>query len=41
MLQKGDTIKFHMGPFSNLIGKIESVDEKSRIWVLLKAMGIS
>ena len=38
-LQKGDSIKFHMGPFADLIAKVESVDEKNRIWILLEAMG--
>jgi transcriptional antiterminator RfaH len=38
-LQKGDSIKFHAGPFADLIAKVESVDENNRIWVLLEAMG--
>ena len=38
-LFKGDYIKFYKGIFSNLIGKIESVDKKNRIWILLEAMG--
>ena len=38
-LQKGDTVKFHLGPFADLIAKVESVDENNRIWVLLEAMG--
>ena len=38
-LQKGDSIKFYKGPFADLIAKIESVDEKNRIWVLLESMG--
>tara|TARA_Y200000002_G_C22363943_1_gene530249 strand:+ start:71 stop:586 length:516 start_codon:yes stop_codon:yes gene_type:complete len=38
-LQKGDSIKFHAGPFANLIGEVESVDEKNRVWVLLESMG--
>ena len=38
-LQRGDTIKFYTGPFTDLIAKIESVDEKNRIWVLLESMG--
>ena len=38
-LQKGDSIKFFTGPFTDLIAKIESVDEKNRIWILLEAMG--
>ena len=38
-LQKGDSIKFYTGPFADLIAKVESVDEKKRIWILLEAMG--
>ena len=38
-LQKGDSIKFYSGPFTDLIAKVESVDEKNRIWILLEAMG--
>jgi transcriptional antiterminator RfaH len=38
-LQKGDTVKFHFGPFADLIAKVESVDENNRIWVLLEGMG--
>ena len=38
-LQKGDSIKFYLGPFADLIAKVESVDENNRIWVLLEAMG--
>ena len=38
-LQKGDSIKFYVGPFADLIAKVESVNENNRIWVLLEAMG--
>ena len=38
-LQKGDSIKFHAGPFASLIAEVESVDKKNRIWVLLESMG--
>ena len=38
-LQKGDSIKFSSGPFSDLIAKVESVEAKNRIWILLEAMG--
>jgi transcription antitermination factor NusG len=38
-LQKGDSIKFSSGAFTELIAKVESVEEKNRIWVLLEAMG--
>ena len=38
-LQKGDSIKFYTGPFTDLLAKVESVDEKNRIWILLEAMG--
>ena len=33
-LQKGDSIKFYTRPFSDLIAKVESVDEKNRIGIL-------
>lgn len=38
-LQKGDSIKFHAGPFVDLIAKVENVDKNNRIWVLLETMG--
>ena len=38
-LKKGDIIKFNNGPFVDLIARIESLDEKNRIWVLLEVMG--
>ena len=38
-LQKGNSIKFYTGLFADLIAKVESVDEKKRIWILLEAMG--
>jgi len=38
-LLTGDTVKFHLGPFADLIAKVESVDENNRIWVLLEGMG--
>ena len=38
-IQKGDSIKFNLGPFADLIAKVESVDENNRIWVILEAMG--
>ena len=38
-LQKGDSIKFYAGPFTDLIAKVESVEGKNRIWILLEAMG--
>ena len=38
-LEKGDNIKFYVGPFTDLIAKVESIDENNRIWVLLEAMG--
>ena len=37
-IQKGDSLKFHAGPFVDLIAKVESVDQNNRIWVLLEAM---
>ena len=38
-LQQGEVIKFNNGPFVDLFAKVESVDEKNRIWVLLETMG--
>ena len=38
-LQKGDSIKFSSGPFTDLIAKVESAEGKNRIWILLEAMG--
>ena len=38
-LQKGDSIKFYTGPFTDLLAKVERVDEKNRIWILLEGMG--
>ena len=38
-LKSGDTIKFNNGPFANLVTKIESIDKKKRIYVLLEVMG--
>ena len=38
-LEKGDAIKFNSGPFVDLIARIESVDEKNRIWLILEGMG--
>ena len=38
-LQIGDYIKFYTGPFTDLFAKIESIDTKNRIWVLVEAMG--
>jgi len=38
-LKKGDNIKFNSGPFVDLIARIEALDDKNRIWVLLEAVG--
>ena len=38
-LQRGDSVKFYTGPFTDLIAKVENVDENNRIWVLLESMG--
>ena len=38
-LKNGDTIKFINGPLVDLIAKIEAIDDNSRIWVILEAMG--
>ena len=37
--KKGDSIKFSSGAFTDLIAKVESVEEKNRIWILLEVMG--
>lgn len=39
ILKKDDKIKFNNGPFVDLVGNIESVDAKKRIYVLLEVMG--
>lgn len=38
-LEKGDNIKFNSGPFVDLFAKIEAIDDKSRIWVILETSG--
>ena len=38
-LKSGDKIKFNTGPFADLVTKIESVNSKKRINVLLEIMG--
>ena len=38
-LQNGDSIKINNGPFASLIARIEAVDDKNRIWLVLEAMG--
>ncbi len=38
-LKRGDIIKFNTGPFADLVTKIESVNSKKRINVLLEIMG--
>ena len=38
-LKKGDNIKFISGPFVDLIARIEALDDKNHIWILLEAMG--
>ncbi len=38
-LQKGDIIKFYSGPFVDLFARIESIEDKKRIWALLEVMG--
>jgi len=38
-LKKGDNIKFYNGPFANLIARVETLDDKNRIWVLLEGVG--
>lgn len=38
-LQKGDTIKFINGPFVDFLARIENMEKKDRIWVLLDFIG--
>ena len=38
-MEKGDTIKFYLGPFCDLIAKIERVDLNNLMLVFLKVMG--
>ena len=38
-LKTGDIIKFNTGPFADLVAKIESIDSKKRINLLLEVMG--
>ena len=38
-LKKGDIIKFDTGPFVDFFAKIEGLDCKNRIWVLLEEPG--
>ena len=37
--QTGDTIRFNSGPFVDIFARIEKVDSKKRIWILLEVMG--
>ena len=37
-LKKGDNIKFISGPFVDLIARIEALDDKNLIWILLEAI---
>jgi transcription elongation factor/antiterminator RfaH len=38
-LQQGQTIRVTAGPFAELIGKLESLDDQGRVRVLLEIMG--
>lgn len=38
-IQVGDHIKLNSGPFSDLLLKVEKIEEKDRIWVLLEFLG--
>ena len=38
-LQKGDKIRVSNSPFSEFITKIEHIDNKKRIWILIDMMG--
>ncbi len=38
-LAEGDVVRVEAGPFTDLVGRIESVDPDERIWVLLDVLG--
>jgi transcriptional antiterminator RfaH len=40
-LQEGQSIKVMAGPFANLVGSLEKLDERGRVRVLLELMGAS
>lgn len=35
-LNDGDLIKFYSGPFTDFLAKVEKVDKKNRVWLLLE-----
>ena len=38
-LKRGDQVELLAGPFTNILVKIENIDEEKRIWALMKFMG--
>ena len=38
-LNKGDNVQLMAGPFANYIAKVETIDTKKRVWVLMEFMG--
>ena len=38
-LNKGDEVQLLTGPFANYIAKVETIDAKQRIWILMELMG--
>jgi len=38
-LNKGDEVQLLTGPFANYIAKVETIDAKERVWVLMEFMG--
>jgi len=38
-LKKGDTVQLLTGPFANYISKVETIDAKQRVWILMEFMG--
>ena len=41
VLQPGDEIKITNGPFTNFVGKVQSLGPQQRVWVLLDLLGNS
>jgi transcriptional antiterminator RfaH len=39
VLKKGDSVQLLVGPFTDYIAKVETIDAKQRIWVLMELMG--
>jgi transcriptional antiterminator RfaH len=39
VLECGDSVRFTIGPFADLVATVESVSPEKRIWVMLEALG--